>query len=76
MWHYELCICTDIELVGVVVSKVGTATDSQIPDVGEGADCGADEGTSMAVAETPPRFVHGQLVWAKFARFPWWPAEV
>lgn len=30
----------------------------------------------MAAAEAPPRFVHGQLVWAKFARFPWWPAEV
>jgi hypothetical protein len=30
----------------------------------------------MAVAEAPPRFVHGQLVWAKFARVPWWPAEV
>ncbi|KAG0575309.1 hypothetical protein KC19_VG335400 [Ceratodon purpureus] len=64
------------ELVGGAVSNGATATDPQISDVGEGVDGDTDEGTSMAVAETPPRFVHGQLVWAKFARFPWWPAEI
>lgn len=62
--------------VGGAVSNGATATDPEIPDVGEGAEGGTDEGTSMAVAEAPPRFVHGQLVWAKFARFPWWPAEI
>jgi len=30
----------------------------------------------MAVAEGPPRFGHGDLVWAKYARFPWWPAQI
>nr|XP_024402028.1 putative oxidoreductase GLYR1 isoform X3 [Physcomitrium patens] len=65
-----------VGLVGAAASNARTPVDPQIPVVDEGADRGADEGTSMAVGEGPPRFVHGQLVWAKFARFPWWPAEI
>lgn len=65
-----------VEFLGGAILNALAPQDPQISDVGFGADGGADEGTSMAVTEASPRFKHGQLVWAKFARFPWWPAEV
>ncbi|XP_024382345.1 uncharacterized protein [Physcomitrium patens] len=65
-----------VEFLGGAILNALAPQDPQISDVGFGADGGADEGTSMAVTEASPRFKHGQLVWAKFARFPWWPAEI
>lgn len=64
------------EFVEGAVSNGAVGTDAQISDAAEGADAGPDEGTSLAEVDAPPRFVPGQLVWAKFARFPWWPAQV
>lgn len=59
------------ELIEGTVSNGAVST--LVSDMGDGAD--GDEGTSLAVVD-PLHFIHGQLVWAKFARFPWWPAQV
>lgn len=70
----EMAATHSEELVEGTVSNGAVST--QVSDMGDGADgADGDEGTSLAVVD-PLHFIHGQLVWAKFARFPWWPAQV
>jgi len=67
----EMAATHSEELIEGTVSNGAVST--LVSDMGDGAD--GDEGTSLAVVD-PLHFIHGQLVWAKFARFPWWPAQV
>lgn len=52
------------------------ATNPSVSNGGEGTPTEGDEGSSLPAEDALPRFMPGQLVWAKFARFPWWPAQV
>ncbi|CAK9276563.1 unnamed protein product [Sphagnum jensenii] len=52
------------------------ATNPSVSNGGEGTATEGDEGSSLPAEDALPRFMPGQLVWAKFARFPWWPAQV